>query len=81
MKPRSSLSGQGGFSISLEVHQDNNNAFYFIVKRLKSVKLTRRTRVLLSLRRKIVTRQISDILKISAQQTIPWCRHRFYIKQ
>ena len=55
-----------GFSISLDVQLDNNNAVYFFVKdrpaqtvkRLKSVKLKHRARVL-SLRRKVVTRQIS----------------------
>ena len=55
-----------GFSISLDVQLDSQNAVYFFVKdrpaqtvkRLKSVKLKHRTRVL-SLRRKVVTRQIS----------------------
>ena len=59
-----------GFSISLDVQLDNNNAVYFFVKdrpahsvkRLKSVKLKHRTRVL-SLRRKVVTRQISGKIK------------------
>ena len=55
-----------GFSISLDVQLDNNNAVYFFVKdrpahsvkRLKSVKLKHGARVL-SLRRKVVTKQIS----------------------
>ena len=55
-----------GYSIALDVEVDSLNAIYFFVKdrpaqtvkRMKSVKLKHRSRVL-SLRRKVVTRQIS----------------------
>merc|ERR1712165_454096 len=55
-----------GYSLALDVDVDSLNGVYFFVKdrpaqtvkRLKSVKLKHRTRVL-SLRRKVVTRQMS----------------------